>query len=194
MGRRPGAAARAAPPVHLLGEHLAGPRPVVADRPDEPQPDEHRHEQAQDRDLVGTAPRAIEEQEEDQRRTAVWPMTWLALADEPVQAEELADPSGGESRTIRTRSATWTPPSRSRGSPRRPGTREPGRPEPDRDTADDEADRPRAEHPDSVRLGPPVHQPAPDEAHRDRDERQRQQDEVRLSSSDTPRPSPSRRS
>ena len=37
-------------------DRLARPGPVVADRPDEPQPDEHRHEQAQDRDLVGAVP------------------------------------------------------------------------------------------------------------------------------------------
>ena len=49
---------------------LARAGPVVADRPDQPQADDHRHQQAQDRDLVGAVPERVEQQEDDVGRRA----------------------------------------------------------------------------------------------------------------------------
>ena len=96
--------------------------PVVADRPDQPQPDEHRHEQAQDGDLVRAVPERVEEQEDDQ------PVQQLAddlaaLADQPVDPEELADPVGrreaDHQHAVGDLDAAQTA---ARGSPRRRGT------------------------------------------------------------------------
>src|SRR5690242_14194958 len=46
-------------------QRLAGAGPVVTDRPDQPQPDQHRDEQAEDGDLVGAVPEVVEQQEDD---------------------------------------------------------------------------------------------------------------------------------
>ena len=52
---------------------------------------------------------------------------------------------------------------------------------PDRDAAEHEANGPRQQHPDErLFRAAPVHEPAPDEAHRDRDEGEHEQDQVRV--------------
>ena len=64
-------------------EHLAGSGPVVADRPDQPQPDQHRHQQAQDRDLVRAVARASRGAGRGSARTASGRSTWLPLPTSP---------------------------------------------------------------------------------------------------------------
>ena len=84
--RDPARAAAAAPggdgTARAMRVELAGARPAVADRPHEPQPDQHRHDQAQDRDLVGAVPI-----ESNSRNTispyTSWPMTCDALPTRP---------------------------------------------------------------------------------------------------------------
>ena len=99
--------------------------------------------------------------------------------------------SGGDRRIIRTRSATVTPPSPSRGSPRRRGTGR-ARPVPN-PIAIPPSTSPTAHDASTVIERPlrtdPVAQPAPDEAHRDRDDRQPEQDRVGVA--DRTRPSAS---
>ena len=76
-----------------LCRELVTARPVVAHRPHEPHPDEHRDQQAQDRDLVRADPDPVDEDEQDQP-VQQRPDDLRALADEAVQTEELADPLG----------------------------------------------------------------------------------------------------
>ena len=171
---------------------LAAARPVVADRPDQPEADEHRHQQAHDGDLVGAVAERVEQQEDD---SAVEQLAddLRALADQAVQPEELADP------------VRWREPdhehavgdldaaqARCRGSRRRPGrpaartarSRAPRTPS-TRPTAHDTSTH------DQRPLGAVlVRELAPHEAHHDRDQRQHQQ--RRRSRSPRSGPSPSR--
>ncbi len=90
-GRRPATAAPAARSVPSpAAGRLARAGPVVADRPDQPQADQHRHQQAQHGDLVGAVAERVEQQEQDE---AVQQLAddLRALADESVDPEELAD-------------------------------------------------------------------------------------------------------
>ena len=108
-------------------------------------------------------------------------MTWEPLPTSPYSPKNSPIRSGGDSRTISTRSATVTPP---RPEPRiAPATRngaQPGRAEAERDPADDEPDRPRGEDDRAASASGPSRsaEPAPHEAHRDGDHGQPEQDDV----------------
>ena len=65
--------------------------PAIADRPDQRVAHQHGREQGQDRDLVGAVAQGVEE-EEDRQAVQDLADDLRTLADEAVQAEELADP------------------------------------------------------------------------------------------------------
>ena len=118
-------------------------------------------EQAQDRDLVGAGAQRVEQQNTIAPYSS-WPMTCDALADEPVQAEELAEPLGRRQpdheapgpRPDAAQPAPRIAPAMRNGSARRTDSRR--RPPMTRPTAHDQSTM------TSVRFGPmPVDEPAP---------------------------------
>ena len=171
---RPGRALGGAS-AHPERADFARPGPVVADRPDQPQPDEHRHEQAQDRDLVRAVARCV-----SSSRNRMIART--AAARRPGCPCRRARRSRRTRRSCRAARAGPSAPdrrpgrrrARCPGSRRRRGTAtNPAGPKPIATPPMSEPDRPRDEDHDERPLRAlPVAQPAPHEAHRDRDERQ----------------------
>ena len=123
--------------------------PSGRSRPQQPHPDEHRHRAGSARRAGRRRRRASSRNSRIVTPYSSWPMTCEPLPTSPYSPKNSPSRSGGESRTMNTRSATWTPPRplpriaageqeqrRSRPAPSMPSETAPS----------DEPDRPRRQH------------------------------------------------